>query len=306
MVLLVGISETELLKIAVLSLRGAARQWAASFIKGITDAMTWAEFCQGIQNRFISHKESDLALTRFLSTPEASSYDSFIQLLRDARTLKRSRGISVDHLMRQVIARSPAGLKSLLIQSVQSGASWNTFLQAAESSAWVVFPERLVNSITQVGGSTMQEVNRFSKNSNGYNKQRNGKRDQYCAIHGNCAHGTVECRLVKLVEDKGWCCNRSPGNRVNEMVEERALDNQANKNFSVNKLKIDHYPSVYKNPFFVKGQVEGKDTEVLVDTGADVTLINKALVDPTKQLEIKESRNRVSSACGNLINVLGS
>ncbi|KAI5173484.1 hypothetical protein PAEPH01_2020 [Pancytospora epiphaga] len=110
-----------------------------------------------------------MALYRFLSTPEAESYEVFSQLLRDVRVLRRPHGISERHLMRQLIARSPSGLKSLLLQATQAGVTW------------VVFPERLVDNIRR-GSNPRQKklpelrgiprVSRKPKTEEAYSAQR--------------------------------------------------------------------------------------------------------------------------------------
>ncbi|KAI5155152.1 hypothetical protein ENBRE01_3492, partial [Enteropsectra breve] len=54
--------------------------------------------------------------------------------------------------MRQVISRSPAGIKSILLQAWMDNQSWDHFMSTAEKSAWVSFPEKVVGQVTKEGG----------------------------------------------------------------------------------------------------------------------------------------------------------
>jgi hypothetical protein len=97
--------------------------------------------------RFSNHKKSDETLKRFLGTGEATTYSDYVNLLRDARIVKSTRGVNVEHIMRQVISRSPAGLKSLLLQVAHQCVGCEEFLRQAESAAWVVFPEQIIGRV---------------------------------------------------------------------------------------------------------------------------------------------------------------
>ena len=110
---LAGVEENELLKMVILGLRGPAKTWGTNSIKD-KRLSNFQRFKEEFIVRFTNHKDTDEVLSRFLSTPEVKSYETLMQLLKDARIVKTAKGVSVEHLMRQVIARAPSGIKLLL------------------------------------------------------------------------------------------------------------------------------------------------------------------------------------------------
>lgn len=83
--------------------------------------LTWETCKWELITRFTNNLRADEALRRFLATREVDTFADYIKLLKDARVIKNSRGVSTEHIMRQVVARSPAGLKSLLLQIAGRG-----------------------------------------------------------------------------------------------------------------------------------------------------------------------------------------
>jgi hypothetical protein len=54
---------------------------------------------------------------------------------------------SKEPLMKQVIARSPAELKPVLLQAANINADWSNFIRYGENSGWVAFLDKIVNNI---------------------------------------------------------------------------------------------------------------------------------------------------------------
>ncbi|MGL6008340.1 MAG: hypothetical protein ACRC1D_02700 [Culicoidibacterales bacterium] len=205
---LIGLGEQEIIKASVLALREAAKSWGVAFVR-TSSVMSCINFKNEMTRRFSNYKKSDETLNRFLSTPEVYSYDAYVKLLKDAKIIIMTHGVSKEHAMRQVIARSPAGLKSLLLQVAQQGVEWEEFLRQAENAAWVVFPERIVGRVSEE--HKMAEIGRIDSGLKKYsNKKEHGMGSQkdgneklwYCHLHGKGDHSTKFCNVVKLLEKK--------------------------------------------------------------------------------------------------------
>ena len=59
-----------------------------------------------------------------------------------------------------------------------------------------------------------------------------------------------------------------------------------------------------KNPFYVNGSINGNTIPILLDTGADVSLVNKDLAK-NSELKVKKTYKRLRSATGNIIETVG-
>ncbi|MGL5707931.1 MAG: reverse transcriptase family protein, partial [Aeromonas sp.] len=116
--------------------------------------------------------------------------------------------------------------------------------------------------------------------------------EKYCHIHDYGNHKTNECEIVKLVESKGWV-------RKNKKVEREEF----------NKRKTNYYmlhssiSTVTDNPFKLSSTIEGKPVKILIDTGADISIMPTSIrVDKT---EMKPCTLTVNSASGGELGIIG-
>ncbi|KAI5150401.1 hypothetical protein ENBRE01_1475 [Enteropsectra breve] len=289
---LMHITDEQIVRATILNLRGEAKTWSITLIKTINN-LSWEELKDGLLNRFSNHIEADETLTRFLNTFEVKAYEELIQLLKDAKLINATKGINATHLMRQVIARSPAGIKSILIQTAQSGATWEDFLKQGEDAAWMAFPEKITGRITD---ETMYQND---TRCNAIKRNAGPAAKRFCHLHGEGNHSTKFCKVIQQLEKKGWK-RESSTNSMRAVEEEENEDIKDINNYSlcVNELKA-HY-----NPFFVDAFFNGKTIPVLIDTGADISLINERFLDGDTEI-IKEYQGRLRSACGAPMEVKG-
>ncbi|KAI5151483.1 hypothetical protein ENBRE01_2169 [Enteropsectra breve] len=91
--------EEMVVKIAVLSLRGVASDWIAGRLTEVEE-ISWEELETGLLARFECQKIADDTLTRFLKRKECADYNTFIEMLEEARIIKTKQGIDMEHLMR--------------------------------------------------------------------------------------------------------------------------------------------------------------------------------------------------------------
>lgn len=260
--------------------------------------LPWVDFKHEILMRFTNQREGGLALSRFLSTREVDSYERLEQLLKDARKIKEGKGISVSHLMREVISRAPAGIKSLLLQIAGNGASWETFLREAENAAWIVFPEKILGGV-EPQSLDAKDVLYISKGSKNPAKAK----EQFCHYHGKGNHTTNKCEVVKKMEEQGWSrtLRKMPVRAIRETQEEHSEGmNKAFERYrGPNKVTKSN-----KNPFFVSGKIGEVSMPILIDTGADATLVSKRTLKGNLR-GLKKTGIRLRPACGGLIEVLG-
>ena len=301
---LAGLSEERMLGITIMGLRNKAKIWGTLWLKGNRDA-SWNKFKADVIERFSDHKASDEALIRFLSTTEVKSYEGLSKLLSEARILKETKGISESHLMRQIISRAPAGLKSHLIGIARSGIEWEGFLRSAEEEAWVVFPEMIVGSIEEQKENNSVDINNIMRDKNHRNNfnKNNGKK-WFCHLHGEGNHSTKFCEIIKTLESKGWVRKGRNIANIQEISEEKENLNKFNSSYNICNHKLGTGNRQH-NPFHRLGRLKGKNIPVLLDTGADVSLIHKDLLPDIGKNDIQPTNTKLKTASGQCLDVIG-
>jgi hypothetical protein len=88
---------------------------------------------------------------------------------------------------------------------------------------------------------------------------------KYCAIHGkNSTHTTEECRTIRAIKERNKN-NYKNNARINEINSE---ETPTNKDFSI-------YSSHIINPCYKKIKIKNQQHLALIDTGADISIMNK-------------------------------
>ncbi|KAI5152247.1 hypothetical protein ENBRE01_2684 [Enteropsectra breve] len=109
--------------------------------------MGWDKLESSLLSRFKCQKITDDTLTKLLKKKECTDYHAFIKILEEVRRIKIKQGINTEHLMRQILSRTPAGINSILLQSLFNEDSRESFLGIAEKAAWVAFPEKVIRRV---------------------------------------------------------------------------------------------------------------------------------------------------------------
>lgn len=130
-------------------------------------------------------------------------------------------------------------------------------------------------------------------------------------MHGEGNHKTEECFALKKMEDHGYIIKK----RINEIFvedKEEKDSEEINKNFiSYPHFKIDNGNPIcfsisnnVKNPFRCKILIDNVLTDAILDTGADISIVHVNSIP--KHLRIQKISNiKVTSACGNVIEIIG-
>ena len=121
-----------------------------------------------------------------------------------------------------------------------------------------------------------------------------------CILHGKCNHTTKECkRFSELLECERKKITGGEGKKVRVLDNEDAGEDNKNKERSIYTCN-----NFYKdNPFFINGVFELKNIKILVDTGADVSIVDQSLLNPLERVE--SYIGVVKSACGYPMNIVG-
>ena len=133
-----GYEDEDITLIASLALRGDPKDWANSIFKE-EPGIIWNEFRARLNGMFSSQREVAETVSRFFSSPQVQNYDQYIQLLKDADQIRYRGVVSEKEMIKQIVARAPDSLKSMLIQAGES-SGWYHFRRCAENYAWVLFP----------------------------------------------------------------------------------------------------------------------------------------------------------------------
>ncbi|MGL6008750.1 MAG: hypothetical protein ACRC1D_04765, partial [Culicoidibacterales bacterium] len=272
---LAQLNDGDAVRTAIFGLRGVARTWATNLLN-INIQISWTNFKHEMRTRFASTKETAEVLSRFFSRGQSGSYDEYSSLLRDARMIYERGCINAEPLMKQVIARSPAEIKPVLLQAAQSGADWNNFIRCGENSGWIAFPDKIVNNVYMTSKYTPKKTEFKRKRFD----NTEAMMKKFCRIHGETNHSTQECRLVKIIEEKGWSRRNNNIRRIedcdaNENLELEKVEKELNDR-SAYVFSCKSYSS--NNPFFIEMILFNKKIVALIDTGADVSIINCRIV----------------------------
>lgn len=102
-------------------------------------------------------------------------------------------------------------------------------------------------------------------------------------MHGQCSHESKDCRAIKYLKNLEYKIYSSLRN-INEEKDEETENEKKKFNFSYlyfNKQKIENF----KNPFLLKCKIFNRIVPLLIDTGADRSILNIKFIP--KSLKLK-------------------
>jgi hypothetical protein len=264
------LSEDTVLKLMINNLRGKAQDWFANIMN---ESIQWTliEFVTRVKDRFPTTELETKILNRFLNMKVVSTKQQFSELMEDATDICERNLININSLVKQFIMRCPNIMRPYLAQSLRTATSWQKFAKETEEIMWVCFPEDITRA------DLVQEtpiINQVGRVNNGFRGQ-DIKKKKFCSLHGNGNHNTSECFSIKKLEKLGWKRSRIEG-RVNGLESEED-DNK-------NSLIYSH-----NNPFYKKIYIKDKNPHTcLIDTGADVSIINKRNVPMNTEIHAEK------------------
>ena len=128
------ISEKNLILFTILAFRREAQSWATTRAR-VMETRSWESFRADMVARFASQKETAKVVTRFFTRKGAFPYKDYLDFLKDASFLLRKGSMNAEALIKQVVVRSPAEIKSLILVAAGRSCDWWVLKKAAEESA---------------------------------------------------------------------------------------------------------------------------------------------------------------------------
>jgi hypothetical protein len=284
-----GWTDKDIMRVAFLSLQEKARAWSAQILKGKMTEMTLEILLDLLKKRFSSATAGDISITSFCTLGVAMSREEFSNMLRQATTICERKVITPNALAEMVAHKAPAEIRALLFQTSKSVTTWEQFVQVAEELAPIAYRDKILARVESHvkkdfrkaeqtrGGSRDQHFRQqyFSqerRNVNGAPPRNQGQGKFYCQLHGFGSHKTSQCdQVTEMVKkEKARLGIRTVESDAVEEKEDNASMEVQNKNVIYYFTRL----GATKNPFFIKGEIGGRTRTILLDTGADVSLVD--------------------------------
>ncbi|KAM0674878.1 hypothetical protein GVAV_001697 [Gurleya vavrai] len=223
-----------------------------------------------------------------------------------ATNLYQRQAIQEGSLIKLTIARSPIAIRSLLVKFTYDDGEWYGFLREAKENAWIAFSE----DINSLNNEIIRDENIYAIQQYNYNqKQRNYKspalKKKFCKFHEKPGHSTEECFAMQSFKKRGIKITfESKINQLGHQIknadskeEDNLIKNDFLYLFSINK---------FFNYFEISiSFIEGNKNTALIDTGAEISLINIKKLPKNAKIRKEEIINNVKSASGNKIEIIG-
>ena len=264
---LYSLSEGEAIKVIASCLKGMAFDWLRELLTKERD-INLARIFAGLEQRFQSRANVTKVAQRFLEDSIPSSSGEFFAMMNDASYLFNRGYMSFDALSDRIISRSPPEIRSAIWQAASS-------LRSIFDLSKVV--ERVVPLAFGKDGLMAAKV-KFSvsqASSNTGPRKANNKSSFFCHLHGHGSHSSDRCYKLKemRLRKKPFVSNVVADTDSNSGPEEKEMNSSYPYIFPMLYSCVNS-----KNPFYTEACVFGLQAKVLIDTGADVSLIPERLV----------------------------
>ena len=152
----------------------------------------------------------------------------------------------------------------------------------------MAFPERSISNSDMIPQSCM--ISAVKKPATKF------KKDKVCILNGKKGYTTEECWDIQKLEKLGW--KNSAYRTINSCNMEDDLEDG-------NKNSLNYSGQCSKeNPFYKRICINGgKKHWGLIDTGADVSIINKNNL--SNKIQIKDSKQVINATTGNPLKIIG-
>ena len=189
-------------------------------------------------------------------------------MLKDANYLFNSGYMSLHALSDRIVSRSPSEIRIALFNLASSVKNMFDFSKAAET----VIPLAYGREGTMNAIAFHKNVDNHPPNYTVRNKTK------YCELHGKIGHSTEECTTLKKLQRLGWEKKKSAAINKVELADKDPLQ----------EIKDSLYFSSYdlpisSNPFIKTAKILGNSIPLLIDTGADLSLVSKHILPPKKR-----------------------
>ncbi|KAI5148531.1 hypothetical protein ENBRE01_0392, partial [Enteropsectra breve] len=270
------LEENDALRLICMSLKDDAFDWARETLTR-SPSTTVELFLQNLESRFLSKLHISNVAQRFLSDSIPTTIPEYFSMLKDASYLSDRGYMSFDALTDRIITRSPSEIRIALWQAAGHMGSIFDLIKVAEKIIPLTFGKPAIPTASDI--NTSQEFNRvqFFKPKN--ITKHSAITKKWCKIHGECFHSTKECRKLRSLNSNRHQVDYSTSNNavLYDSDENDINKSQSSYYFSSTQILKSDFP-VLNSPFKRTTVINGKQYKILIDTGADTSLIPKDLV----------------------------
>jgi hypothetical protein len=280
-------------KIIFSSLKGKAFSWARITVTQ-KPQLTMENLLKDLNERFGSRMRITETAQRFLRDDVPETSEKFFEMLNDANYLLETSYMSLNALADRIISRSPSEIRTALWSLAGQVDNFFEFIKQAEKVVPLAYGKEGSMRI-----NVTQQIN-FSKTFKKAGRSLNSKK--WCEFHRNNSHSTEMCLTLKKIKEQGWTKNEGPKlnvARCESRDDHISGSEEINSNFYLRLFS----EKLCTNPFLVKGNIEGKETRILLDTGADLTLIPLHILPDT--IKINRTAQTARAANGLSIPIKG-
>ncbi|KAM0679567.1 hypothetical protein GINT2_002196 [Glugoides intestinalis] len=271
------------------SLRGIAFEWARETLTKEPET-TVQKLLEGLNSRFLSRMRITETAQRFLSDKIPEQNEKFFAMMRDASYLFEQGYMSLQAVADRMISRSPPEIRIALWNIAGVAQNMFDFSKAAEQVIPLAYGK-------EVSMSNQAQVN-FVKKKNFPGSSKSQKK--WCEVHGEKGHTTQECLTIRKLKEKGWRQQRPTANTVK--TEKKDEESKEDSNYYY-YFSAQDAGNKFTNPFLITGKLNQKKAKILLDTGADLTLLPAAALP--KSTVIHKTKDTAKAANGSQIPILG-
>ncbi|MGL5707245.1 MAG: reverse transcriptase domain-containing protein [Aeromonas sp.] len=268
-----------------MNLRESALSWASEALKIHLNNLTVAQLYEALIKRFGGMQDTDLMLSRFITSPYPSNRDDYTKFLNEATVVFLRGYMNVKPLMEMVINKSPSEIRIELLRVAEATMNWDEFIKRANEISWLSFPDPSLNVVQK-----SDNVNTIK-----------AAKIKWCFWHETNTHKTEECTyLIKKKKLRKEIRNAKEKKVVAIKQKTEVEEEENNKNY----LSYINTFSTDKNPFFIDCYINNIRTKCLIDTGADRSILHHRFIT-RHDLFKKKGLVKLKSACGRFIETIG-
>ncbi|KAI4293155.1 hypothetical protein PAPHI01_2429 [Pancytospora philotis] len=295
-------------KIFICCLQESALTWAADLIESNPE-ITSKELTDAFVARFSGQMSTEKAFERLITSSIVLSQQELLIIIKDTNMLAQLGYVNLSALKYLIARRMPVQFGPAIRQAVRGTKTWQEFLKVVESDMLASLP--LSPPINKVEFDLSQTDVDYIKNMQNKTKTvKPNKRDnsKWCPVHRTRSHSGDECWSIIRLKQQGYVLKKESPTIGQVDVSTQPVSNDVIKPSSIYRLSHPSSPSNRKplNPFKQDGLLQGKRVPILVDTGADTSIICQKFLSNPEAINIQKTDIKAKSACGNDLTIIGT
>ena len=293
-----GCPQSDLGRILLCCLQGEALTWASAYLSKV-NVLDFESISTALETRFSSRKNVNQIIRKIVQSPVPKSSSELSKMFEDANYLYERRYMDSKDIADLIIDQLPEILKLILWNIKSQYQEWPEMAKAVLDASELILdgrkPENPPVTLESIDDDKM-EVCRINKLPS--KKSNETKKSFSCSFHReNTSHDSKDCRTLKTLKEQGWAKKEDIGDTLTP----RKVSDNSSKYSSLYTLNI--LCRMPKNPFFTTAKIGSQTVETLIDTGADINIINKSMVPDN--IKIAKTKLQAKTACGSELRIVG-